>query len=395
MEGENIKYIKFQLFYLAMFFGFGTFFPYFSVYLEQEIGLSGSEIGIISFTSLVISGFAGLVWGAVGDKTGKYKLLLKGLLLLYAGTAFFLYQARTLSLIILLTIILESFGIGVNPFADILATFYCDQEKRSFGGLRAFASLGFVAGTFAVGYLVSNDILGLGKAVFGLTILFFLLSTAITFFLPDHDNEMDKSEPETNNKKKGFKTLFANKAFVFIVVFNFLVPAVIDSAFLYLGNHLVLTLGATEMAISLFNAIAVLPEILFFFIATKFMEKIGFKNFYILATLTLILRFIVYSLTYNVNLFLVVSIGGPLAGAMIVIGNVIFIKENVDENLIGTAFMVITSVITLGRALFSYAFGVLYEYFSSFSIFQVSFVLLLIALAMLLKTKHFVKLDSN
>jgi len=378
-----------------MVFGFGTFFPYFSVYLEQEVGLSGSEIGIVSFASLVISGFAGLMWGAIGDKTRRYKLLLMGLLLFYAGTAFFLYQARTLPLIIMLSIILESFGIGVNPFADILATFYCDQERKSFGGLRAFASLGWVAGTFAVGYLVSTGILNLGRAVFGLTILSFLLTAVITFFLPGHDYEVGKHELETNDKEKGFKTLFANKAFVFIVVFNFLVPAVIDSTLLYLGNHLVLTLGATEMAISLFNTIAVLPEILFFLIATKFMEKIGFKNFYIFATLTLILRFVVYSLTYNVHLFLAVGVSGPLVGAMVVIGNVIFIKKNVDENLIGTAFMVITGVITLGRALFSYAFGVLYEYFGSFSIFQASLVLFSIALALLLKTKHFANLDVD
>jgi predicted MFS family arabinose efflux permease len=143
------------------------------------------------------------------------------------------------------------------------------------------------------------------------------------------------------------------------------------------------------------NVIAVLPEVIFFLFATKLMMKVGFKKFYIFAVVTLILRFMVYSVTENVFLFLAVGAVGPIMMASAVIGNFLYIKKHVANNLTGTAFMINAAILTLGRAVFSLMFGVIYDRFGSFMLFKFSIVFFVIALLILLPTRHFDVFDKN
>ena len=50
MKDKNI--LKFQVFYFLLIGAVGCFTPYINVYLEQSIGLNGSQIGLITAISL-------------------------------------------------------------------------------------------------------------------------------------------------------------------------------------------------------------------------------------------------------------------------------------------------------------------------------------------------------
>jgi len=393
---KNRNYIKFWMMYFLFVSGFGFFFPYFNVYLEQSLGFSGSEIGLVISISLLASVAISPLWGALSDKAGKYKLMLKVLLFSYAAAAWLLFQVHTLFWVILFTTLMEVVGIGMAPMIDVLAVDYCERSGKDFGKLRIAASIGWVSGSYVAGFLVTDLLFDLGIAMFWPLIGLMMLTFILALIIPDVEKKDDKDD-DTNSEaeKPALTALFQNKAFVFLMVFNFLTMSLIDSVVAFSGNHLVTTLGAAASAIGWMQVIVALPEVVFFLFATKLMMKMGFKKFYILAVVTLMIRFAVYATTESVFLFLAIGAVGPIMTAVAIIGNFLYIKKHVSSNLTGTAFMINAAVLTLGRAVFSLMFGVIYDWFGSFMLFKFSMIFFVIALLILLPTRHFDVFDEK
>ena len=66
----------FSLFYLIVFGALGGMFPYVNAYLQVNQHFDGSQIGLYTFCTLMIAMFIVPIWGILGDKTRKYKILL-------------------------------------------------------------------------------------------------------------------------------------------------------------------------------------------------------------------------------------------------------------------------------------------------------------------------------
>lgn len=391
---KNTDYVKFAAIYFLFVSGFGFFFPYFNVYLEQNLGFSGSEIGMVISVSLLTSVAISPLWGTLADRTGKYKLILKGLLIAYACLAWLLYQSTAFFLVVIVTTVMEAVGIGMSPMLDVLAVDYCERTGKDFGRLRIAASIGWIFGSYTAGFLITTLMMDIGRAVFWPFIALLATSALIAFFIPENKNKETKKEDEPT-EKPDVGLLVKNKAFLFLMLFNFLTLSLIDSVVAFSGNHLVLTLGANPSAIGWMNVVAVTPELVFFLFATRIMQRVGYKKFYMIAVVTLILRFVIYAVTTNVTLFLAAGIVGPVMMAPGVIGNFLYIKKHVPANLTGTAFMINVAILTLGRALFSLIFGVIYDVFGSFMLFKFSIVFFIIALLILIPTKHFDIFDKK
>ena len=392
---KNHDYFKFQLVYFIFISASGFFFPYFNVYLEQELGLTGSEIGLVIAISLLTSVVISPLWGVISDKTGKYKLMLRVLLFTYSIATWLLFRANTLFLVILFTSIMEAVGIGLNPMLDVLAVDYCERTGKDFGKLRIAASMGWVFGSYMTGFLVTTFLFDLSFVMFIPLIGLMLVSGILTFLLPNAQPNDSKEKAPLATENPTAKRLLKNKAFIFLMIYNFLTVSIIDAVATFSGNHLVLTLGAEASSIGWMTVFAVVPEFVLFFFATKIMNKIGFKRFYIIALVTLIIRFAIYAFTNNVLVFLFASVLSPVMMIGAIIGNFMYIKKHVQNNLTGTAFMINAGILTLGRAFYSLLFGVIYEWFGSFTLFKVSIVFFIVALLILLPTKHFEIFDSK
>ena len=390
---KNHDYSKFQFIYFIFVSAIGFFFPYFNVYLEQELGFTGSDIGLVIAISLLTSVIVSPLWGAISDKTGKYKVLLKVLLFGYATAALLLFQVSSIFFVILFATIMEAIGIGISPMLDVLAVDYCERTGKDFGKLRIAASMGWVFGSYMAGILITNFMFDLSFVVFIPLIGLVAISGLLAFVLPNVTPSDNKEETTQVIEKSSPKMLLANKAFVFLMIYNFLTISVIDAVVSFSGNHLVLTLGSEASAIGLMNVFAVAPEFILFFFATKMMNRIGFKKFYIIAVIMLIIRFAIYAFTSNVLIFLLAGMLAPVMMIGAVIGNFIYIKKHVQTNLTGTAFMLNAGILTLGRAFYSLLFGVVYEWFGSFTLFKVSIGFFVVALIILIPTKHFEVFD--
>lgn len=383
--------LSFKVFYFIYLGAIGTFMPFINVYLEKSAGLSGSQIGLITALSLILGVSVIPIWGVVGDKTKKYNALLRFSLVGTLVMVALYYKSATYPMIILCAIGLEMLRLGTMPMADTLATNYCHETGANYGSIRGMGSLGYMLASMAVGFLA--DKFGLDGPLFASYAFLLAVALPISFGFPKDVKDGELQEDKVH--KDSFKELITNRNYIFILTIAILTTAVVDSATSYAGNHLVFTLHGSKSLISWMTFMTVLPEVLFLMIAIKVINKVGFKKYYILVVISMIVRFGVYSFAANAYAFLVVSIVHCLGVSIVTVGNLTYIRNSVKPGVLGTAITLFNAAMTISRAIFGYIFGFVYQYGSSYIIFILSTAAFVVALLILIRTKRFDNMDAN
>ena len=381
--------LKFQFFYFIILAGIGCFTPYINVYLEQSIGLTGSQIGLITAVSLMIGVCIIPLWGIIGDKTRKYHFLLMISLVLTIVMLYF-YSRQTVYIgCLIFALLLEVVRLGTMPMSDTIAMNYTAKTNGNYGSIRGMGSLGYMAGSMVVGFLA--DIFGLDGPLFTTYMILLGFGLLICLTFPKASQEENEEKPEKGN----FKELIANHHFLFILVFIMLTVVVVDSAGKYAGNHLILTLHGNNSLISWLNFAQILPEFLFLMIASRVLQKTGYKTFFLLASIPMAIRMFTYALVPNAYIFVLVSIVHCLGVACSTVASLAFIKDSVHPSVFGTAVTLLNAAINIGNAIFGYLFGIIYQYMGSYQIFFASGIFVVIGVVMILTTHRFSEIDQK
>lgn len=374
---------SFKLFYLFYFGAIGAFIPYINVYLESSRGLTGTQIGLITSTSLLVSVCLMPIWGIIGDKTQKYVLLVRVAVLGSLVVLYFYHKALVYPAIILCAIALEAVRLGAIPMSDTIATNYCHETHGNYGSIRGSGSLGYMLAGTGLGFLA--DAFGLDGPLFAVYAILLVIAFGATLNFPK--TTVTKEGKEKNKGSIG--VLLENKQFLFILVITIFTSGVSEAALTFQGNHLTTTLGAGASAISMVTFITVLPEAIFLAVAIKFMHKIGFKNYYLFAIATMLLRFTVFSFTSSLSFYLIVSVVHCFGVGIVTVGNLTYIRQVTNPLVLGTAITSLNASLSIGKAIFGYCFGVVYTYSSSYTIFMVTLIFLAFAFVLVLKTDCF------
>lgn len=387
MRDKNI--IKFQVYYFVLLAAAGAFTPYINVYLEKSIGLEGSQIGLITAISLIIGVCVIPLWGIIGDKTRKYQLLLM-ISLASSIVVLYFYAKQTVYLgCIICALLLEITRLGQTPMSDTISMNYTKVHGGNYGSIRGMGSLGYMLGSMAVGFLA--DSFGLDGPLFTCYILLLGVALLLCFTFPKTSPQEEKEKPEKGN----FKDLLHNKNFLFILILVIITQIVIDSSGAYAGNHLISTLKGNNSFISWLTFIQVLPEFLFLMVASQIIRKVGYKKFYLFATILMAIRLYIYAFIPNAYVFLAISIVHCFGVACSTVGNLAYIQDTVDSRVFGTAITLLNASMSIGKAILGYIFGFIYQYYGSFRIFLISAIIVSGAVILIALTKRFDQLDNH
>lgn len=126
--------------------GLGLFFPYFSLYLRENAGLSGSQVGVVLALIPLVGTLAQPFWGQLADRTGARSRLLVLLGLGAAAGYLAIGSARGFAQLVLATLALAVFSTAIVPAASSV-TFAVARGDRvhAFGRMRVWGSIGFLA----------------------------------------------------------------------------------------------------------------------------------------------------------------------------------------------------------------------------------------------------------
>ncbi len=126
--------------------GLGAYFPFITLYLSENLGLSGAELGLVVASPPLIGLLVQPFWGQVADRSGKRGRVVA---LLAAGAAVgyaLLYGAQSFPAVLLCTVLLSAFFTALIPSTMALSlALLPDRDRRDFGRVRTLGTLGFGA----------------------------------------------------------------------------------------------------------------------------------------------------------------------------------------------------------------------------------------------------------
>ncbi|MFC7373316.1 MFS transporter [Fictibacillus iocasae] len=220
--------LNMKLFYLLVFFSFGSLFPLLGVYFK-DTGLSGTEIGTLLSISPVVMIFAQPLWGMITDYTQRPRGILACSLLLTSLLGFAVMYLNDYVWLILLLIVFSFFQSAIVPVSDSILLNYVHRTGKEYGNYRLYGAIGFAVSVLIVGKL---------SEAAGLQAIFFSFSGALllTLFLV-------RAMPRENqrlqgNLRSGIKQLAKMPPFMLFLLSVFLVFGPIFANNFYFGFYI-------------------------------------------------------------------------------------------------------------------------------------------------------------
>jgi PPP family 3-phenylpropionic acid transporter len=190
--------IPLTLFWFTYFGSLGIFFPYFALYLRENAGLTGTQLGFVLAISPLVGMIAQPLWGQVADRTGARGRILAWLTLGTAIGYLFLGYVDGFWPIVIAMIALAFIGTAVFPIMiSVSLAILRDAGRHAFGRVRVWGTIGFFVLVLVFPWLLERYQATLGGAaaianasqrglgfMFPVTAALVFLAAAIAFFLP-------------------------------------------------------------------------------------------------------------------------------------------------------------------------------------------------------------------
>ena len=210
------------------FAALGTFYPYFALFLRENVGLSSSQVGLVISIPPMVGLFAQPAWGQLADRTGSR---VRVLMLLCVGAAIgfaTLSRAHGMGATIAATCVLALFLSALFPMSTSVVLGALPSWSL-FGRVRVWGTVGYLAMVVSaprvLGQLREAGVIGSapeggGPSEPGLPLMFYVaalccvLSAVAAWFLPSNAGLAAQAE------RGGVRALFADPAFRGVLLYS-------------------------------------------------------------------------------------------------------------------------------------------------------------------------------
>ena len=310
---------KIRTIYLLMYMGFAFWRVYYNVYLEENVGLKGSEIGTLNAIMQATIFFVVTIWGVVADKRG-IRPALRFAVLVTAISVFLLQYFNSFWILLFYIPLLTIFYHPLGPLNDALAVQYTEAEKKhSFGSFRLWGSLGWALASI-IGALLFK-ILDLE-----LKSIFFVSGALFLCLIPFLTTRRKKRVFKPNFESISLKELLKNKPLLLFMGVMILFGITCSPVFAYLNLYFT-HLNAGKDIVGYAYAIMAISEVPLFLIGVKLLNRFGAPRVILIAMATMFLRFIFYGLFPGIGLGLIIGAFQGISLAFFLVGAVDFLKK--------------------------------------------------------------------
>jgi predicted MFS family arabinose efflux permease len=259
---------RIRFFYLLTQGALGIYLPFINVYLEQELHLSGREIGILAAVSPVMTLLAGPIWGTAADARGSRLQVLRVAIGGAAGGILLLALPETFWLLVPAMILFTVFQVAIIPLGDSLIAAAAERREVQYGELRLWGSIGFALSGLIYGQVGSR--LGLRSLFPGYALLMALA-------LPVAWQMVRREPPATRSEMERPLALLRNRTLALFLVVAGLAAVGIAGGYLFLYVFLG-TLGADASLMGAVSAVGALAEVPFMILGGRLIKRRGART---------------------------------------------------------------------------------------------------------------------
>lgn len=326
--------LSFTLFYFFVFFAIGALSPMLSVYLKNEIGLTGSQIGVIMSIMPIVMIVAQPMWGMVTDYTQRPIIIIIMTILATAIIGMTFPFTNSFVILIMIAGLLAFFQSAIVPISDSLALSYVQRVKGDYGALRLWGAVGFALAVLFVGWLAERV---------GLVVIFYTFSLAL--FLTGIISWKLPSERQTVqvNIKEGVKTLFKIPKFILFLFTTFLVFGPIIANNVYFGI-LITDLGGTLTGVGIAFLLAAGSEAPFMKVASNWIQRMGMLQILMLSAIISGLRWILYYFEPSLPLVYATTIAQGLSAGLFIPAALQYVRDITPNTMRATAISLYAAI---------------------------------------------------
>ena len=290
-------YLKLSAYFFFFFVTWSASYSLFSIWLGQEINLSGADTGIVFSVNAIFALCMQPLYGYISDKIGLRKSILTfiSVLLIFVGPFYIYVYGPLLKYNTILGAVVGGIYLGTAFLAGVGAIeSYVEKIGRKYnfeyGRSRMWGSLGWAAATFFAGQLFNiNPNINFWIASISAIILFFII-LSISIEMSDEDLEKAQSV-----KIKDVCLLFKLKEFWLFILYVIGVTCfynVYDQQFPLYYSSMFSSKEIGNQIFGYLNSLQVFLEAGMMFMAPFIVNKIGAKKGLILAGLLMSFRII-------------------------------------------------------------------------------------------------------
>ncbi len=302
-----------------MYMGFAIWRVYYNVYLDEEVGLKGSEIGTLNAIMQATIFFVVTIWGIFADRKG-IRPTLRIAVLVTALAVFSLQYFNNFWILAMYLPILTIFYHPLGPLNDALAVQYSEVEKKhSFGSFRLWGSLGWALASI-IGALLFK-LLDLD-----LKIIFYISGALFLVLIPLLTTRKRKRIFKPNFESISFKELLKNRQlllFMGVIIIYGITCSPVNSFLNLYFTHL----NAGKDIVGYAYAIMAISEVPLFIVGNNLLKKLGAPKVLIIAMITMLIRYVFYGLFPGIGLGLIIGIFQGISLAFFLVGAVDLLQK--------------------------------------------------------------------
>lgn len=180
-------YLRLSNFYFWYFAFIGAFAPYFALYLKS-LGYTASQIGVLLAVNPIARIFGPNVWGWLADHYRARGLLIRLTATATAVSFVAVFVDLGFAWMFMALLVLNMFWCAVLPLAESATLNLLGPRVGTYGRVRLWGSVGFVAVVIAGGYLLDH----FGIATLAPMVLVLLALMALSVFPLPRDRDVSE-----------------------------------------------------------------------------------------------------------------------------------------------------------------------------------------------------------
>ena len=313
-------------FYFLLYSAIAFIAPFIVLYY-QELGFTGTQIGLLTGIVPLITLFNAPLWTGFADATHRHRLLMSlGILGGVITTVVFPFL-NAFAPVFIIAVLLYIFVAPITPLADSATMFMLADEKEMYGRVRLGGTVGFGISAFAAGLFVQYY--GLRFAFWGCAALFFL---SLIF-----SQKLVYGQSETDSPTIGrARALLTNPRWVLFLVAAFAGGMGMAAYNNYLFPYM-MELGASETTMGLALTVGMVSEIPVLFFGNRLIKFFKSYGLLMLAMGITGLRMLLFATIETPVLVLFVQLLNGLTFPAMWVAGVTYTDENAPPGMSATA----------------------------------------------------------
>lgn len=352
----------------------------FIVLFYQELGFSGTQIGLLTGIIPLITLVSAPLWTGFADRTNRHRLVMSLVILGSVGTvAAFPFQS-SFALVFAVAVLLFIFVSPVNPMADSTTMFMLANEKEQYSRIRLGGALGYGIGAFISGLIVQNY--GLRFTFWGSAVLLFLgllVSKKLSW------GQMAPDSPDRGSAR----TLLTNPRWVLFLVVAFAGGMGMTVYTNYLFPYMK-ELGASESMMGIAITVGMISEIPVLFFGNRLIKRFKAYGVLMLGMVFIGVRMLLWAAVSTPGLALGIQLLHGLTLPLMLVAGVTYADENAPSGMSATAQGLFYAMVSgVGAAVGGFVGGLLLEMIGGRGMFLVfgTAVLVIVGIAELIRRR--------